>query len=470
MPINAYMRDKALQCRMYPEAPSASQFSEKTKSSRMLYHEALRYTPYGVHSNWRIFDPYPLFMRRGRGSRIWDADGNEYIDFNMAFGALGVGHAHPRLVEELRNVIEEGTIYGFETERSVLLAKLITSRYGYDMVRFSTTGLEGTLLAVRLARAFTGRPKILKFEGCFHGSHEMVMVSVKPDIYRAGHQSSPLPVPASWGYPESLKEYTLVASYNDLDGVEKLMREYGNEVGGIILEPVAMNMGVVVPDIEFIKGLRELADEYNSLLIFDEVKTGGKMFRGVQDWCGVRADIIVVAKAIAGGYPLSAVLAGREIMETIGPKKTAHGGTFNSNILSVSAAYITLREILTEEALRRCQDLSDKLASGYSDILSDAGIKFNIATFANSGTVYFTDKRVRNWRDFVRLNDFGRWYSWVVAMVNHGVIPQALGYDEQWTISTQHSEQDIEDALEAMKKAVPEIRRGTPKISVEEVL
>jgi len=455
---------------MSHEIPSIKKFLSRTRESKRLYDEAMKYTPYGVHSNWRIFDPYPIFMAKGRGSRIWDADGNEYIDFNMAFGALGVGHAHPRLVEEIRSIIENGTIYGFETEKSVLLAKLLTSRYGYDMVRFSTTGLEATILAVRLSRAFTGRPKIIKFEGCFHGSHEMLMLNVKPDIYRAGHPSAPTPVPSTWGYPENLKKYTLVASYNDLDGVEKLMKIHGNLVGGIILEPVAMNMGVVVPDIEFLKGLRKLADEYNSLLIFDEVKTGGKMYRGVQDWCGVKADIMVVAKAVAGGYPFSAVLSRREIMETIGPKKTAHGGTFNSNILSVTAAYVTLKEILTEEALRRCQNLSDKLASAYSDILADANIPFNISTFANSGTIYFTDRRIRNWRDFVKFNDFGRWYNWVVSMLNEGIVPQAMGYDEQWTVSTQHTEEDIEMAVEAMKKVVSEIKKTAPKMAVEEVL
>jgi glutamate-1-semialdehyde 2,1-aminomutase len=179
---------------------------------------------------------------------------------------------------------------------------------------------------------------------------------------------------------------------------------------------------------------------------------------------------MVVAKAVAGGYPFSAVLSRREIMEIVGPKKTAHGGTFNSNILSVSAAYVTLKEILTDEALRRCQSFSDKLAAGYSDVLTDAGIKFNISTFANSGAVYFTDSKIKNWRDFVRFNDFGRWYSWVLSMVNHGVIPQAMGYDEQWTVSTQHSRQDIEMAIEAMKMAVPDIKGGAPGISVEEVL
>ncbi|MEM0348677.1 MAG: aspartate aminotransferase family protein [Candidatus Caldarchaeum sp.] len=445
-------------------------FLSITKRSKALYDEALGLTPHGVHSNWRIFDPYPLFMNRGKGSRIWDADGNEYLDYNMAFGALGVGHAHPVLVEEMKKVIENGTIYGFETEASVKTAKVLTERFGYERVRFATTGLEATLLAVRLARAFTGRKKILKFEGCFHGTHEPLMVSVKPSIYRAGHPKTPNSVPASMGMPQEFADLVIAAPYGDLDAVEKIMQKHGNEVAGIILEPIAMNMGVVIPSIEFLKGLRQFADEYNSLLIFDEVKTSGKFYRGVQEWCGVKGDIMVAAKSIAGGYPFSAVLSSKEVFEVVGPNKTAHGGTFNSNPLSVNAAHVTLTKILTEENLRHAQNLSKQLANGYGDILEDAKIDHNISHIATSGTIYFTQHPIRNWREFVRHNDFGRWLAWVLGMLTNGVLPQALGYDEQWTVSVQHSKEDIETTLEVMKNVVTSLRESRLQIGVEEVL
>jgi glutamate-1-semialdehyde 2,1-aminomutase len=446
------------------------EFVRKTGGSRALYEKACRLTPHGVHSNWRIFDPYPLFMRKGKGSRIWDVDGNEYIDFNMAFGCLAAGHSHPVLVEAMRKQLEEGSIYGFESEMSVMLAEVLTSRFGYESVRFSTTGLEATLLAVRLARSFTGRRKILKFEGCFHGTHEMLMYNVKPDPYRAGHPATPTVVPASWGMPDELKNLAVIARYNDLEAARQVMRTHGNEVAGIILEPIAMNMGVVIPDIEFLKGLRELADEYSCLLIFDEVKTSGKFYRGAYEWCGVKADIMVAAKSIAGGFPLSAVLASREVFETVGPRKTAHGGTFNSNIWSATAAYITLTKILTEDALSRSQRLSEKLAKGYEDVLADSGIKYKISHIATSGTVYFGVDRVRNWRDFLK-NDFGLWYSWFLGMLCGGILPQAAGYDEQWTVSVQHTDEDIEKAIEVMKDVVEKLKSGpyTP-LKVEEVL
>lgn len=452
------------------EKSFVEQFKAKTSRSASLYREALKLTPYGVHSNWRIFDPYPLFMKSGKGSRITDVDGNTYIDFNMAFGALGVGHAHPVLVEEMKKVIEDGTIFGFESEPSVKTAKLLTERFGYDNVRFATTGLEGTLLAVRLARSFTGRKKILKFEGCFHGTHEPLMVSVKPNIYKAGHPKTPNSVPASMGMPEEFANLVVAAPYGDLEAVEKIMQKHGNEIAGIILEPVAMNMGVVVPSLNFLKGLREIADEYNCLLIFDEVKTSGKFYRGVQEWCGVKGDVMVAAKSIAGGYPFSAILSRKEIFEVVGPNKTAHGGTFNSNPLSVSAAYITLTKILTEENLRHAQRLSEQLADGYDDILEDARIEHSISHIATSGTIYFTSRKIGNWRDFVKYNDFGKWYAWVMGMISNGVIPQALGYDEQWTVSVQHTREDIEETLEVMKKVVTDLKGRFTPIGVEEIL
>jgi len=445
-------------------------FRSRTGGSARLYGRAVNLTPYGVHSNWRIFEPYPLFMKRGRGSRIWDVDDNEYIDYNMAFGALGIGHAHPVLVEEMKRVIEDGTIYGFESEASVKAAEALTSRFGYEMVRFATTGLEATLLAVRLARAITGRKKILKFEGCFHGTHEMLLVSVKPTRYKSGHAKYPNPVPASLGMPDELTNLVAVAPYGDLYAVEDIMRRQGDEIAGIILEPIAMNMGVVIPSIGFLRGLRELADEYNCVLIFDEVKTSGKFYKGVQEWCGVKGDVMVVAKAIAGGYPFSAVLASREILEVVGPNKTAHGGTFNSNPLSASAAYITLTKILTEESLNHAKKLSDMLARGYGEILQDSGIEHNIVNIATSGTIYFTEKRITCWRDLIRYNDFGRWYAWVIEMMNRGIIPQALAFDEQWTVSTQHTKEDIEKTLEAMKDAVKEIKGRFKSIPIEEAI
>jgi glutamate-1-semialdehyde 2,1-aminomutase len=446
-------------------------FIEKTPKSAELYKMNVNLTPYGVHSNWRIFDPHPIFMSRGKGSRIWDVDGNEYIDFNMAFGALAIGHAHPILVERIRERIENGTVFGFETEYSVKLADHLTKRFGFDMVRFSSTGLEATQLAIRLARAATNRPKILKFEGCYHGSHDSLLVGVKPDPLHAGHPRRPRSVPAGLGIPQDIADQVIIAPFNDLEAVENIMRVHGNEIAGIILEPIPMNMGIVLPKKGFLEGLRKLADEYNSLLIFDEVKTSGKFYRGAQDYFGVKPDILVVAKSLGGGYPFSAVLSRKEIMELIGPRKVAHGGTFNSNPLSVYAAYVVTTEILTESNLAYAQKLSSDLARGYRDVIEDTGIEAHVVDIATSGVVFFTREEINNWRDFVYKVNWGRWYAWILGMLVNGIIPQALGIDEQWTVSIQHTKEDIQRAIEVFDKVIREIKgKETVPVKVEEAI
>ncbi|MEM2009936.1 MAG: aspartate aminotransferase family protein [Thermosphaera sp.] len=445
---------------------------DRTKKSQEIWTNLSKLTPYGVHSNWRVFEPYPLFISRAKGSRIYDVDGNEYIDFNMAFGALVVGHANPVLIEKIKQRLEDGTIYGHETEISLKLSETLTRRYGYDMVRFSNTGSEATMLSLRLARVVTGRNKIIKFEGHYHGSHELVMVGVKPSLRHAGNAKCPRSVPTGYPHnvvPKEVAENVIIAPWNDSDAVEKIMRNHGNEVAAIILEPVAMNMGFVPGKKEFVKHLRELADEYNSLLIFDEVKTSGMWVRGAQEYFNVKADIVAVAKALGGGFPFSAVLSSREIMEVIGPKKVPHGGTFNSNPLSTYATYITVTELLIESNLAYTHQLSEQLAKGYRDVIQDRGLEAHVVQLANKGTVFFAKEEVNNWRDFVLKVSWGQWFVWTLGMVINGIIPQPLAYDEQWTISIMHTKEDVQKAIETADKVAKEIKgKSVEAIGIEE--
>ena len=271
--------------------------------------------------------------------------------------------------------------------------------------------------------------------------------------------------------PAEIAQTVVVAPWNDIDAVEKIMRKHGNDIAAIILEPVAMNMGVVPADKEFIKGLRDLANEYNSLLIYDEVKTSGMWYRGAREYYGVKADIIAVAKALGGGFPFSAVLSSRKIMELIGPRKVPHGGTFNANPLSVYAAYITVTELLTENNLYYTHKLSNELAKGYQDLINDVGVEAHVVQVANKGTVYFTKDPVRNWRDFVNKVNWGLWYVWTLGMVVRGVIPQPMAMDEQWTISIMHTKEDIEKTIETASIVLREIKGKTVKpLAVEEAI
>ena len=435
-------------------------FLQKTKRSEQIYKESAEVTPFGVHSNYRSMEPYPIYFTKGKGSRLWDVDGNEYIDFHMAFGVLVAGHSHPVLVEEVKDRIANGTILGFEFEDSYKLAKLVCKRFGVDMVKFSTTGGEATNYAVRFARAYTERKKILKFEGCYHGFPESFLVNVKPTTAKAGHPRFPNQVPASKGILEEVVKYTLVAPFNDLEAVETIMEKNGNDVAAIILEPIPMNMGYILPKPGFLEGLRKIADEYNSVLIFDEVKTSGKFYRGASGHFKVMPDLMTMAKAIAGGYPLSIVAGKKDIMNSVVPGVVSHAGTFNSNSLCITAGLVTLSKILTEKAMDEATKLSGMLAEGYENIIKDANIKAIVQWAGTSGTIHFTRaKKIENWRDFAKTIDIARWYLYTVIMMNRGIIPSALGPDEQWTISVQHTKEDIEKHLEVFKEIARHVRK-----------
>jgi glutamate-1-semialdehyde 2,1-aminomutase len=425
-------------------------FRSKSLRSKQIFEEARELAPFGVHSNYRFVDPYPLYFSRARASRIWDADGNEYIDFNMGFGALVAGHSHLILVSEISKHIDGGVLYGFEAEDSVELERIVTSRFGYDMVKFSTTGAEATMHAVRLARAYTGRNKLLKFEGCYHGSHDALLVSVKPTKEKGGDRRSPNQVSSSKGIPPEVVTNTIVAPFNDLEACEAIVQKHRDELAAIILEPIPMNMGFVLPEKGFLEGLRRLADESNCLLFFDEIKTCGKFFRGAADHFHVKPDLCTMGKAIAGGFPLSVIAGSKKIMETIVPGQVSHAGTFNSNPLSVRAAIITLKKILTESGFHFAQKLGEQLGNGYNEVAHDAKLKAQVQWAGLSGTVHFSEKPVKDWRSFLE-TDVATWFLFYISMMNRGIIPTGTGPDEQWTLSVQHNEEDVNRSIETFK-------------------
>lgn len=446
-----------------------SRFELTTGRSNEVFKASKVQTPFGVHSNYRYIDPYPIYFRSGKGSRIRDVDGNEYIDFNMGFGALLTGHAHPVLVEALTKRIKEGSLLGFEFEDSAKLANLLCQRFGLQMVRFSNTGAEATMHAIRFARATTQRKKILKFEGCYHGSHDQLLVSVKPSVEKAGDAMLPNSVAASEGIPEEIIRTTIVSPFNDLEAVEKLMARHRGEVAAIILEPIAMNMGFVPPRPGFLEGLREICDHHDSILVFDEIKTCGKFYGGASKHYDVAPDLMILGKAIAGGLPLSAIGGIDTIMEKIAPGILAHAGTFNSNPLCVQAALVSLGKILTEEAMSHASELGEKLALGYRDVIQEAKLQARVQAIGLSGTVLFTDRDVTDWRSFLRCS-VGKWFSYYLSMLNRHVIPSGTGSDEQWTISVQHTNDDIEKNLEAFREVADIVRRFDESMPIVEAI
>jgi glutamate-1-semialdehyde 2,1-aminomutase len=442
-------------------AAAYSEYEQRTPRSKELWERARKFSPLGVHSNYRFLDPYPFFVSRAKGVSLWDADGNEFLDFNMGFGSLQSGHAHPRLVEALSRQLENGSIYGYEWERTPEVAERICRRYQMDKVRFSTTGLEATHHAMRFARAHTKKRYVLKFEGSYHGSHDTLLVGVKPRLQVAGPHDHPKSAPASPGILPDLSDRTLVAPFNDLDATRKIAHEHKDDLAAIIAEPVPMNMGFILPEDGFFPGLRELADELGALLVLDEIKTGAKYPHGGAGRVGVRPDIITLGKSIACGVPLSAIAAGPGILDEVGPRKVAHAGTYNSNPLAMAACLASLDHILTEEGLERSARLNSRLAKGYAEVFDDAGVTAHVAADGVSGTVFFADHPIRNWRDFLTV-DGDRSMLYYYLSLNRGLIPSGTGPDEQWTISVQHTDADVDRHLEILG-TVAEKLAGAPQ-------
>lgn len=443
-------------------------FFERTKKSGEVFKKTKDLVPFGVSSNYRALDPYPLYFKAGRGSKLIDADDNEYIDYNLAFGVLVAGHMHPKLTEVVEERLKNGVILGFEYEKIYVLAEIIKKRFNVDMVRYSSTGLEATLHAIRLARGYTQRDKIIKFLGMYHGSHDFFLVATKPNLYAAGHVKRPAKVPSGPGVSKAALSEVLIAQYGDLESVEYLLKENPEDVAAIILEPVAMNIGMIIPSKEFMHGLRKLCDEYGIVLIFDEVKTSGKMYHGVEEYFGVKPDLKTMAKAIAGGFPLSVIGGKKEIMENYGPGLIPHAGTFNSNPLSIDASIVTLSEILTKEAMDKSIRLNQDLVKAYKDILTDNHVENQVVSFGNSATVFFSDHEIHNWHEFLKYQHVGKWWTYFVAMMNRGVVPTAPGYDEQWTVSVQHTEDDIQKTINYLNEVAPLLSEKIPDFKIIE--
>lgn len=312
--------------------------------------------------------------------------------------------------------------------------------------------------ALRLARGYTGKPGLIKFEGAYHGAHDSVLVSTKPPLQQAGPRRSPTPVVTVKGIPPESRAHTLVAQFNSLDSVRLRFEEHPHRIACVLVEPVMLNMGVTEPDPGFLPGLRELCDEFNALLVFDEVKTGLKIAPGgASELYGVKPDIVVLAKAIGGGLPLAAFGASAAIMEEIASQRVLHVGTYSSNPLTLAAAEVTLKEILTGEAYSRVFALNGKLVDGYEALIKEHQLPFFVNGLGPMGTLNLRPAPIRDYRDWATL-DRRASSAWYLAMMNEGVVPQPPGPDEQWTVSVQHTETDIDTHLEAFSRVAPLLR------------
>ncbi len=324
---------------MYPDLQKElATFERRTPKSAEAHKKNLKRIPLGVASNYRAYDPWPIFVKEASGSKFRDLDGNEYIDHNLTFGALMAGHCHPAVMKAVEKRLSTGTMFGMPHDMEWELAEEICTRFPVEMCRFGNSGTEATMHAIRLARAATGRDKIVKFEGAYHGLHDSALVSVKPHAPDYGDIHNPTAVTGGLGVPKSAIANVLVATFNDLATVERRFKDNPGQIAAIILEPILMNVGLCLPQPGFLKGLREIATKNGALLIFDEVKTGAKLgWGGASEYFNVMPDMICLAKSIGGGLPLAAFGAHRSVMDLISQHKVFHGGTYNTNPVSMAA-------------------------------------------------------------------------------------------------------------------------------------
>lgn len=416
-----------------------------------LVEEAISLLPGGVNSPVRAFKAVggdPISLVRGRGSRVWDADGREYIDFLASWGPLILGHTHPRVVERIKKEAEKGLTYGLTNPAEIELAKLVVESVpSVEKVRFVSSGTEATMSAIRLARGYTGRKYIVKFEGCYHGHYDSLLVSAGSGVATFG-------IPGTPGIPEEIAKLTIVIPYNDVTSLKEVFEKYGDDIACVIVEPVAGNMGVVIPDTEFLRELREVTRNYGALLIFDEVITGFRLsIGGAQEVFDIDPDITCLGKILGGGMPVGAYGGKREIMSQIAPEGPVYqAGTLSGNPLGMVAGAETITILREENPYTDLEIKMQRLAEGVSEILREKGIPHTINRIGSMMTVFFTDKSVRNFED-AKTSDtelFGKFFR---NLLNKGVLIPPSQF-EAWFVSTAHTDEDIEEALGRIKSAV----------------
>lgn len=436
-----------------------AEYRERTPTSESVHEEASEHIPAGVASTSRRFDPHPFYIDHSDGAYLEDVDGNRYLDFDMNNGAGLCGHTHPRITDALHDQLEEGTLYTMPHELLTEAAKELKKRWdALEKVRFTNSGTEATMHAMRMARAYSGRDKVLKIEGTYHGAHDYVLVSGSPPVPKAGHARRPRKVKDSHGVPDAVAETIEVAPFNDLDATEEILRDHRNEIGALLIEPVMLNKSVTPPREDYLAGLRDLCDEYGVVLIFDEVKTGVKIAPGgAAELYGIEPDMVTMAKSIGGETSVGAFGGADAIMDQIASDYAWHYGTYNGNPFVLRALVTALGDVLTDEAYDHVNRLGNRLQAGYEDVMADAGITGRVESVNSQGMIQFTDADVTNYREFVTHVD-GEFHDlfWF-GMVNQGIIPHPYGARQQWTISVQHTETHIDEAIDAFENIAPRL-------------
>jgi glutamate-1-semialdehyde 2,1-aminomutase len=425
-------------------AAEESLFLARQPRSTELIARAERHLAGGATSNWQIASPQSVWLSHGAGSKLYDVDGTEYVDLHGGYGVSLAGHANPAIVAAVRERVGLGTHFAQPTADAIDVAENLAERFGLPMWRFTNSGTEATMDAVHLMRAVTERDLIIKLEGGYHGHHDSVQVSVMPEEDEAGPADAPLQVAGSSGIPQAIRDLTLVVAFNDLDMVRRTLEAHPRQIAGMILEPVMMNAGIILPREGYLAGLKELLHSHGALLAFDEVKTGFTSGpSGVTGLYGVTPDIIALAKALGGGLSSAAIGGTEEVMSAIADGRYEQVGTFNGNPLAMAATKAMLTEVLTPAAYARIDTVRGQMVDGVQAVIAEHDAPWGVVALGAKGCVTFVPGEVHDYRGFLDIDERLGHAHWLMQH-NGGVFLPPWGKIEQWLLSVQHTSADAD--------------------------
>jgi glutamate-1-semialdehyde 2,1-aminomutase len=438
----------------------------RTATSAALFEAARHVIPGGVNSTaraqWSGWSPYPLFVEKGEGSLLVDVDGNHYIDYLLGLGPMILGHRPPKVTRAVVDFIEQrGTIFALPTaDEAVLAEKIVAAAPGVEQVRLCNTGTEAVLYATRLARAYARRCKIIRFEGMYHGFSDGVYWSKHPPIDRAGPDRSPTPVAQGPGMPRGMEENLIVLPWNDAEALADVLARHGDEIAGIITEPVMCNTGCILPKPGYLEAMRGLATRYGVVLIFDEVITGFRLgLGGAQARFAIRPDLSVFAKGLGGGFPVAALGGRREIMSLVADGAVSMAGTYTANGIAVAAANAALDELGRDGVYERLEAISDELRTGLDLVLKRAGLPAYTVGIGSLMQVWFAEKPIHNYRDAERYADRRLFRLWWEGMLERGVLFHPSAYENLF-LSTAHRREDVAVTLAAASDVADALARA----------
>ena len=434
-----------------------ARYRERTTRSGEHYERARAVMPGGVPSQFQRNDPWPVYVERGAGARVWDVDGNEYLDFHNGFGVMCVGHANPVVAAAVKARMDAGTHFAAPTEGSIVVAEELRRRWGLPHWRFTNSGTESTMDAVHLARALTGRDVIVKIEGSYHGHHDAVMVSVKPPAALMGERARPRSVPYGLGYAPGTATATRAVPFNDAAAMQAVLEELAGRVAGVILEPAMMNCNIIPPADGYLARVRELASAHGAVLIFDEVKTGAAVAPGgATELFGVTPDVVCLAKAICGGLPGGAIGMTEPAAQLVASGRVRQQGTFNGNPLVMAAAQATLVDVLTDDAYTRLRRANETLMAACERVIAAYELPAHTVGLGSKGCVVMAAEPIREYRDYLaKIRHDLTNLAWLYHM-NSGVF-MTPGEDEEWTLSVAHEPADLQRYVDVFETFALEV-------------